>query len=524
MTDPSYQEHLLLLSDAIDRTIANPTASECWLNLIALIKGVSEQEILKQALDLLRLHIPSVGIPGFFRALHFNIATGEARHIAEAGRILLSIQPENVDRMAAFHSFCWQSALIAARNRDEFVQALRQGCLPQISHLIGQAIAKHRSESFRPRSVIDVKKVAVVAPYLISQAHPPTVMATDQATVLLQNGMEVNLFSCQEAVGPNFLELLGNGVNTLPEAVDLGNWLKSLNFKVKIQIGDSRFSLMRRAIDMLKSIAEFDPDMIVFVGLHSCLARSLYDVRPVLSLGINSVPPMAPSDVWLTAQEEMGNRVAANWGADYAESLAWYHPYRVRRKLHDVSFTRADLNIPERSVVLISVGNILHQKITGAWAEQMSAILADTPGLIWLLVGGNAEMPEVLKGAPQGQLRLMPYSAGISAIIACSDIYINPPNMGGGFSVAEAMAEGLPVLAYAGSDGGDKVGGEAIRNDAEFFAKLDAMIKNIALRIETGKRMRERFDSSIDLANAGFSLMSACNAAVARYQQRIGAQ
>ncbi|MGZ5052725.1 MAG: glycosyltransferase [Methylobacter sp.] len=509
------------MSDAIDRTVANPTASHCWLNLMSLMYSVSDREIVKAAVDLVRSRVPNEGLSGFFRAMYLDIVSREAEHIAEAGRILMSMQPMDVDRMAAFHYVCWQRALTSSKSREEFVGALRHGCLPAISRLIGQAIAKNKPDCIQFRPVNHVGKIAVIAPYLTSQRHPPTLMATDQAAILAHNGIEVNLFSCQEAVGPEFFHLLGNGLNSLPEAVDLNEWLASVGHKVKIHTSDHRFSLMRRGVDMLKNIAEFDPDLIMFVGLHSCLAWTLYDVRPVLSLGINSAPSMVPADVWLTAQTEFGNQVTGHWSPEFPESLAWHHSYRIRRKPYSAPSSRTALNIATDSVVLITAGNTLPIKITGAWATQMSAVLRNNPGVIWLLVGGQAELPETLKDVHQDQLRLMSHSPEISSIFACCDIYINPPNMGGGFSVAEAMAEGIPVLTYAGSDGGDKAGDEAVQDDAEYFDKLDALIKNIDLRIETGKRMRERFDRSIDLANSGPGLMAACNAALKRYQQRI---
>ncbi len=516
----SSQEHLLLLNDAIDRIVVNSGASHCWLNLMSLTRGISDRQVFKEVVDRVLSQVPSKGLPGFYRAMYLDIVTGEVKHIAEAGRLLQSMQPIDTDRMAAFHAFYWQRALIYATGRDDFVQALRNSNLPVIAHLIGQAIQKHNVVQFQPSTNSRIRRVAVVAPYLLTPAHPPTLMAIDQASLLIQDGIKVNLFSCQDSHLPESFHLLGNGSYDLGRNVDI-NWIASSNNEAKIYISDHRFSLVRRGVDMLKLIAEFDPDLVMIVGLHTCLSRVLYENWPVLALGVNSAPPMVPADVWLTAQQELHNKLTRVWGSDFPESMAWHHPYRVRKKLHAAKFELANFGILANSIVLISVGGGLNIKIAGMWATLISDVLRNNPEVVWLLVGGKGEMPKALIDAPQEQLRLIPHTSEIPALLACCDIYINPPIMGGGFSVAEAMAEGLPVLTYAGSDGGDKVGNEAAHTDDEYFSKLDTLIKDVNLRIEIGKRMRERFDSTLDLANSGPNLIAACEEALKRYQQRV---
>ena len=57
----------------------------------------------------------------------------------------------------------------------------------------------------------------------------------------------------------------------------------------------------------------------------------------------------------------------------------------------------------------------------------------------------------------------------ISGIPCLSDIYVNPPRLSGGFSVAEATALSLPVLSFACSDGGDKLGAMAAPTTATYL-------------------------------------------------------
>jgi glycosyltransferase involved in cell wall biosynthesis len=201
--------------------------------------------------------------------------------------------------------------------------------------------------------------------------------------------------------------------------------------------------------------------------------------------------------------------------------VGWYHPFRVKRKPIENEGSSSSIETAGGSVIMISVGNMLSQKILGAWANRMVAFLDSHPMVVWVLLGGKGEMPGALRDVRPGQLRLLPHSSAVPAILRRSDIYINPPNMGGGFAVAEAMAEGLPVVTFAGSDGGDKVGIEAVHTEDEYFSRLSELISKEQVRKVRGDRMRALFDQTLDLANSGASLMSACQAAVDGYHRRL---
>jgi hypothetical protein len=88
----------------------------------------------------------------------------------------------------------------------------------------------------------------------------------------------------------------------------------------------------------------------------------------------------------------------------------------------------------------------------------MLHLMSRYPDVVWLLVGGEGKLPDALQSSPPGRVRALATRDDLPGILRCADIYVNPPRMGGGFSVAEAMAEGLPVTSLSGSDGGDKVG------------------------------------------------------------------
>ncbi|HTD04661.1 hypothetical protein [Undibacterium sp.] len=513
------EEHLLLLNDAVDRTVANPTASHCWLHLMVQVRAISRPDVLNGVLQTLVSLVPDQGLSGFYLATFLDTATADTKFLAKAVGFLKTITPQDPDRLAAFFHVASQRALLYSDNRPTFTQTLSDMDLPDLSLLIGNHLTTRFAAPPQARPMQQIRKVAIIAPQLSNPQHPPTQMALDQAATLIQNDITVNLFSCQETVGPDFVHLMGTGAGNTPYGMNLAAWVQSVGAETKIHASDQRFSLMRRWLDMLHSIVEFDPDLVVFVGLHSGLICPLYKTYPILGLGSNSISPMVPTDVWLTAQAGLANTISRPWGGRFPESQAWYHPYRVRRKVINGSFSWDSLGLGQDAVVLVSIGSHLDVSINGIWAERMCAVMDKYPALVWLIVGGKGMLPPALEMI-QDRLRLIPYTPQALNILGKSDIYVNPPVMGGGFSVAEAMSLGLPALSFAETDGGDKVGSAAIAGMDEYFDRLEILISNPGLRINIGKQMQQRFDAGLDLDLSGPSLLAACKLAVQRYHQR----
>jgi hypothetical protein len=512
-------EQSTLLVDALDRVIINPAGSYNWLNLMVAMRMASTAELRHSALETLSSQVSNEGIAGFYHAMFLDMATGDHSHLAQAANILaLETQPD-LDRMAALIQTGWQRALLYAQGRPGFMRAIEQAGLPYISALIGKHVAT-RCLPLPARKIIDVRRVALVATNLSHTSHPPTLMALDQATVLLKSGLEVSLFACQESSILDHLHLLGTGAHSAPFESHWDAWAPPAGTSAQIHTSDQRFSLMRRWKDMHASIAAFDPDLVFLVGLHSGLIPALYRSRPVLAMGSSSVPPLTPGDVWLSAQQQLNGRSFSPWGTVTPESSACYYPFRVHRKPLTARLQRQDLQFSEHAMVLLTVGSHLDIKISGEWADRMRSLLDEHAQLSWLLVGGKGLTPPALQDLPQERLRVLPHSPGANNYMPACDIYINPPAMGGGFAVAEAMSVGLPALSLTDSDGGDKLVIHAATSLDDYFATLAAWIASPDARRQAGQQMQQRFDAELDLERAGSSLLAACRLAVEKFNSR----
>lgn len=510
---------MTLLFDALDRVLREPQCAQRWHSLLAIWHGTSDEAARQSALDVLE------GLPNddartnVLRLTFLAGATGESRFENAAAARALAAKPSDPDRLAALMAYQWLSALQNLEGRSAFIAALSAGLVPGMAKRLMHDAAQLIPPDLVPRAPERLQRVAVVVPYIGHQFHTPSVMAVEQCAVLAREGLQVRIFSAQELVPPDASLYRGDSLELTLPRLDTKAWANILPAGVGMTISDSRFSLPGRWRNLMPVLADFNPDVVLLVGLYSPLAAALYAVRPVVGISVNSVAPISPLDVWLTADLDAGDKEA--WGGIFPRPLPIFHPWRVRHSRKRSNVTRAEFGLDETAVVWITAGFRLEREIRTDWANRMLQLMSLHPRVVWLLVGGEGKLPEALQHAPPGRVRALATRNDLPGILRCADIYVNPPRMGGGFSVAEAMAEGLPVTAFAASDGGDKVGELALTDMNAYMERLVALTENPELRSATGERLHQRFNERFDINASGPALLAACRQASALAGDRL---
>lgn len=486
---------------------------------MAFWEAASSNDERRKVLDLLQSRPSGDPCGEVLRLTFLSRATGNPDCDNEAARRTLDLLPEDADRLAACLAFRWLSALQDLEGRDAFVSSLCAGLAPELAGRLARIAAGHLPESLRPHARSGIRRVAVVVPYVGHRFHTPSMMAVEQCRVLVREGLQVRIFSAQELAPPDAGLFRGDGRDLKLPPLDARSWSGLLPPGVNMTIADTRYGLTGRWGNLLRTIADFDPDAVMLVGLYSPLAAALHAVRPTTGISVNSVPPLAPLDVWLAASSETG--AGDIWNGAFARPLQIEHPYRIRRRTDVQPLSRAQLGIALDATVWITAGFRLEHEIRGEWAARILELLARHPNAVWLIVGGEGIIPPALAGAPGGRVRALPTRDDLPAILRCCDVYVNPPRMGGGFSVAEAMAEGLPVSSLGGSDGGDKVGGLAFNDLGSYGRGLDELTANKSARAAMGAALQRRFRERFDLENSGPPLMAALREAARLADQRF---
>ena len=511
---------MTLLFDALDRTLLEPYSAPRWHALIAIWVDTRDENARASVLSVLKTLPDGDARADILRLTFLAKATGESRFEDAAAAQVLAAEPSDPDRVAAFMAHRWLSALQRLETRADFIASMSAGRMPEMAARLMQNAARLLPSDFLPRAPKMIKRVAIVIPYVGNQLHTPSVMAVEQGALLAREGREVHIFSAQELAPLDASLFRGDGSKLVLPPLNTSAIANILPAGVHMTVSDSRFSLPGRWRNLMPDLARFDPDVVLLVGLYSPLAAALYAVRPVAGISANTVAPLAPLDVWLTAGPETERR--ETWGGSFAQPQPVYHPYRVKRSNTQWRVTRAELGLSETALVWVTAGFRLEHEIKGEWARQMLQLLSRYPQVVWILAGGDGNVPQALLRAPPRQVMALATRNDLPGVFRNCDIYVNPPRMGGGFSVAEAMAEGLPVTTFSDSDGGDKVGALALPDTRTYMERLAALTENAGLRAQMGAALRQCFAERIDLEASGPSLLAACRQAAALAGKRLG--
>ena len=509
---------MTLLLDALERSLKEPQCAQRWHGLMKIWLETADKAAQRSVLDTLEAIPDSEPRADILRLTFVAGASGESRFENAAAVQVLAAEPTNSDRLAAFMAFQWLSALQNLENRTEFTSALSAARLPEMARRLMQEAARLLPPAFLPRVPETIERVAIVVPYVGHQFHTPSVMAVEQGAVLAREGRQVRLVSAQELMPPGASLFRGDGRDLRLPPLNARAWANMLPPGVDMTISDDRFSLPGRWRNLMPMLAEFDPDVVLLVGLFSPLAAALHTVRPLVGISVNTVAPIAPLDVWLTADAEVERR--ETWGGIFSPPLPVFHPWRVKRTNKQWQLTRAELGLDETAVIWITAGFRLEHEIKGEWANRMAQLTSRHPRVVWLLVGGDGKLPQALLPVAS-RVRALATRKDLPGILRNSDVYVNPPRMGGGFSVAEAMAEGLPVTSFAGSDGGDKVGDLSLPDMNAYIERLAALTENPGLRADMGRVLRQRFAERFDVEASGPALLAACRQAASLARARL---
>jgi glycosyltransferase involved in cell wall biosynthesis len=180
---------------------------------------------------------------------------------------------------------------------------------------------------------------------------------------------------------------------------------------------------------------------------------------------------------------------------------------------------RLKLGVPADEILVGSVGTLYWVKDPENFLTAAALVLQQREDVSFLWVGGGP-LKETLQARArelgiEGKIHFLGWRDDVSNILAALDVFVLPSLIEGfSYSILEAMASGLPVVAT-------DVGGnsELVQNNQTGFLVpprkqellADALLKLISqksLRIDLGRKARQRVEEKFNLQNM-----------VQRYQQ-----
>lgn len=504
-------KHALAL-DAFESVRLTPTSALLWHHLSALInalEGHDRAACIQAVADL-----PCASRDAqWLRCSALAYLTRDPVWFCRQAALVDGTTP--TDAVMSLAQMAWYHAVTRADGHGGFVRFLQDVDVPRLQRLVAEHVTGD-TPVWRPQQGHRLR-VAVYTPEVANRYHGGTTLTLNTMSALDHPGVELHGFSAKEMSIPANSSYYGGSQFLTHLPVDTESLRLNTAGSVLITLPDTDFSLRARFSQVFHAINAYAPDVVLFVGFMSPLVYRLYAHYPVVGLSVHALPPVAPVDVWLSADPYAD---AASWPGVTAPQVVHY-PFRFWPVGQASPMERATSGLPAEATVLITAGYRLGSEITPPWSEHMLAFLDAHPGVHWLLVGVSAAQSPVHVAA-HPRIHLIAYQANLAPWLAMCDIYVNPPRVGGGGALAMAMEQGLPVATFAGGDGGDKVGGYAVESSDAYFALLRTWVENGAARKQVGQVLKARFHERLDFSceAAATGLMQACKLAMESFQHR----
>jgi hypothetical protein len=502
-----------LARDALESIKLLPTSSLLWQRLSALIDALESRERQALIADVASMSFEGTDATWLKYSALAYLTRDPAWLTQQAAIADRNTAPDAIMTLLAL---AWHHALARTAGQVRFKQLLCEIAAPRLQRLVIDNLPASNNARRDGGSPL---RVAIYTPQVINSRHGGTTLTLNIMSLLARQGFDLQAFAAQETTIPVGSSYCGGVDFVTPLPVATASLSLHVSANVQMILPNTEFSLGWRFGQLLKAIHAYAPDVVVFVGFMSPLVYRLYEHYPVVGLSIHAMQPIAPVDVWLSANAQADEKPLP----DLPTPRVADYPFRFWPKGKAVPIDRASIQLPASAVVLGTAGYRLDIEITPQWYEPMLAFIEAHSEVYWLLIGipeGQAstclpQHPRIRSVAPQQTLE---------AWLAACDIYVTPPRVGGGGSVAIAMEQALPVVAFAGTDGGDKAGPWAVSTMDAYMNRLSTWVNDGAARREDGETLRVQFHARLDISTqqAQTGLIEGCHTAIESFNQRMG--
>jgi Glycosyltransferase len=210
--------------------------------------------------------------------------------------------------------------------------------------------------------------------------------------------------------------------------------------------------------------------------------------------------------------QQLKNILVDSYGMPASKIAVIYNGVSTTAPTKTAEQSRKDLGIGLDDTVVTNVARLDPQKGQCHLIPAVKRIATKYPRLKVLLVGDGPDKEKtsrlVKEHGLEDVIAIMGFRNDVPDILSCSDIFVLPSlNEGFPFSIVEAMAAGLPVIATdVGGNAEAVIDGETGRviPPSDVTALSDAMVELIAdaeKRMHMGLRGKLRADSEFSLSN-----------------------
>lgn len=321
-------------------------------------------------------------------------------------------------------------------------------------HLLGRIETELMETScFLPYAQREKKRIIIATDTLLEVVHAPSRIVYRMADYLHTLGYEVMLLVnvrwqpmerseqyCLAPYSPNYNKLLDQYTSIEYEE----NTYPVYQFYFSPNTMDQQKKL-------LDFIYQWKPLCVWYIGGSSPVQDIYRKVVTQISMGCTDGYACSEAPVLISYMQSGSDDVKES--ITYAKS----HGQRLinikfgsKFDRENWSLTRKELGIPEDSFALCVVGNRLDGEMSVEFIDMLQE-LVESSDLYHIVLIGQCK-PDILRDMDTGRYSLLGFRKDLIDAIAMTDLFVNPPRLGGGGGAVRAFAVGVPVVTYPDCD------------------------------------------------------------------------
>lgn len=252
---------------------------------------------------------------------------------------------------------------------------------------------------------------------------------------------------------------------------------------------------------ILQLIREFCPYEVVMLGDHCLLGDLVAEMIPTVCIPMvfSSIP--IKHNQFVAVGKHLTNEDYQMIEAQGCERVRYIEStFTFELIPQTTTLTREQLRLPEDKFILSMVGIRLDYEITESFIHKIERVFEH--GCYIAFAGTFRTYEELCKRIPDlaNNSTYVGYQNDILAFQEICDLYVNPPRMGGGFSVVEAFHKGKPGVTLPYGDVAASTGPEFWVKDLDEMAETIIRYKEDAdfyyiQSVRAQERSRKLFDS-----------------------------
>lgn len=230
---------------------------------------------------------------------------------------------------------------------------------------------------------------------------------------------------------------------------------------------------------LLHELHTTPPYEIIVIGDHSVIGDLCSHVIPTICIPLTfSTLPKKEHQYVVTSRYLTDDNRHALWKEGYQPDSIIESTFTFEMRPQTITLTRAELKLPEDKFLLAIIGLRLDADVSSAFLASMEQLFADD---IHLVFAGYYEKYEELckkSSAFKKHTSFIGYQNDVLALMEICDLYVNPPRIGGGYSIAEAFSKGVPGVTLNYGDVAAASGKDFIVNTLEEMNERILRFKN----------------------------------------------